>query len=66
MAIKSSLYRLAQSSQYRSADTTVLLMLKSINGSFKSLVRCADINYSDKLEMLLVGQEEVDIEAVSQ
>jgi len=71
MAIKSSLYRLAQASQYRAADTTAILMLKSINGAFKSLLSSADLNYSDFtnpveiLEMLLVGQEEVDVEAVS-
>jgi len=72
MAIKSSLYRLVQASQYRAADTTAFLMLKSINGTFKSLLKSAENNYSDytdpvdKLEMMLVGQEEVDIEAVSQ
>jgi len=72
MAIKSSLYRLVQASQYRAADTTAFLMLKSINGAFKSFLKSSDNNYSDftdpvdKLEMMLVGQEEVDIEAVSQ
>jgi len=72
MAIKSSLYRIAQSSQYRAADTTAFLMLKSINGAFKSLLRSSDSSYSDysdpveKFEMLISGQEEVDIETISQ
>jgi len=42
MAVKSSLYRLISSSQYRAADTTALLMLQSISGSFKSLLRPSD------------------------
>jgi len=72
MAIKSSLYRLAQSSQYRAADTNALLMLKSINGAFKSLLKSAEFNYTDysdpveKFEMFLAGHEELlDIETVS-
>lgn len=45
----------------RAADTTALLMLESVVGAFKSLLRAADGGYGDstdpatKLEMLLTG-----------
>jgi len=63
MSMKASLYRLANTSQHRAADTSALLMLQSINGAFKTLLRPADGNYTDtdpahKLEMELTGPQE--------
>jgi mediator of RNA polymerase II transcription subunit 16 len=67
MAMKASIYRLANTSQYRAADTTALLMLQSVNGAFKTLLRPADGPYSDldptsKLEMELTGPEETQLD----
>jgi len=48
MAIKSSLYRLISSSQYRAADTTALLMLHSIASTFKSLLRPSETSSPER------------------
>ena len=73
LAIKATLYRMAATSVYRwagsatmtscrAADTTALLMLESVGGAFKSLLRAADSSSGDstdpatKLDMLLTGK----------
>ena len=72
MALRSSVFRLTGSSQYKAADTNALLMLKSINGAFKGLLRAAESNYLDytdpceKLEMTLASQDDPDIETAIQ
>ena len=67
MAIKSTLHRVNPPSQYRAADTNALLMLRSIAGAFKNLLKTSDTSFSDtdpgdKLEMVLSNQDEDNIE----
>ena len=67
MAIKSTLHRVNPSSQYKAADTNALLMLRSISGAFKNLLKTSDTSFSDtdpgdKLEMVLSNQDEDNIE----
>ena len=67
MAIKSTLHRVNPPSQYRAADTNALLMLRSIAGAFKNLLKTSDTSFSDtdpgdKLELVLSNQEEDNIE----
>ena len=71
MAIKSTLYRTNPTSQYKAADTNALLMLRSISGAFKGLLKQSDTSFSDtdpgdKLEMVLSNQDEDNIEIVIQ
>ena len=72
MAIRSAMFRLSHSSQYKAADTNALLMLKSINGAFKGLLRSSDTNFldysdpCDMFEMTLTSQDEADIELIIQ
>ena len=73
MSLKSSLYRLIPSSQYKAADTTALLMLQSINSAFKGLLRSSDSKFLDfvdpteKLETTLKTQEDVvEVETIVQ
>ena len=67
MAIKSTLHRVTPSSQYKAADTNALLMLRSIAGAFKGLLKTSDNSLTDsdpgdKLEMVLSNQDEDNIE----
>ena len=72
MAIRSAMFRLSHSSQYKAADTNALLMLKSVNGAFKGLLRSSDTNFldysdpCDMFEMTLASQDEADIELIIQ
>ena len=69
MEIRSAMFMLTPSSHYKA-----LLMLKSINGAFKELLRSCHftsdfLDYSDpgeKLEMTLASQEEADLEVIVQ
>ena len=72
MAIRSAMFRLSHSSQYKAADTNALLMLKSINSAYKGLLRSSDTNFldysdpCDMFEMTLASQEDPDIELIIQ
>ena len=55
MAIKFSLFRLAQSPQYRAVDTTALLIIMALLQSTE-LTYSDFTNLVDKYEMLLMGQ----------
>ena len=72
MAVRSAFFRLSHSSQYKAADTNALLMLKSVNGAFKGLLRSSDKNFldysdpCDMFEMTLASQDEADIELIIQ
>jgi len=73
MAMKSSLFRLTLSSQFKSADTIALLMIKSITGAFKGLLKGSESNFldysdpSEKLSKTMENSEDViEIESVIQ
>jgi len=71
MAIKSTLHRVNPSSQYKAADCNALLMLRSIAGAFKGLLKSSDNSLTDsdpgdKLEIMLSNQDEDNIEIVIQ
>merc|ERR1719342_1919512 len=73
MAMKSSLFRLTLSSQFKSADTIALLMIKSITGAFKGLLKGSESNFldysdpSEKLSKTMENSEDIiEIESVIQ